>query len=197
MPENPKHNDGIEKEYSGPNPSGWLYSFAAITSLYICIQVPNMIKYFHRRCYYGISQRKVIMFLGWRISFFACAKIPRRSALCLGQGNGTLARLPDLELTFENDTITIRKRSAQIPEDFMRSARIDRHQVKIYLYYHADTLCSTIYADFTSRVVSIENHTDVLIHRAFGCNLSPTWQDFLIFWKNAAFRAPAPVWTPS
>ena len=39
---------------------------------------------------------------------------------------------PELELTFENDTITIRKRSAQIPEDFMRSARIDRHQVKIY-----------------------------------------------------------------
>lgn len=88
---------------------------------------------------------------------------------------------PDLELTFENDTITIRKRSAKIPEDFMRSARIDRHQVKIYRYYHADTLCSTIYADFTSRMVSIENHTNVLIHRAFGCNLSPTWQDFLIF----------------
>ena len=35
---------------------------------------------------------------------------------------------PDLELTFENDTITIRKRSAQIPEDFMRSARVDRHR---------------------------------------------------------------------
>lgn len=44
-----------------------------------------------------------------------------------------------------------------------------------------------IYADFKSRTVQIENHTDTLLDRAFGINEHPTWEDFEFFLEDRCF----------
>lgn len=94
-------------------------------------------------------------------------------------GLGQHAR--DLDLIFENGEVRIRKRQSLSPDDFLRRAQRDRHKVKQYRYYNKDTLCSTIYADFTAKELIAINRTDELIHRAFGTNESPSWEDFMAF----------------
>ena len=49
-------------------------------------------------------------------------------------------------------------------------------------YKNPHGLCTIIRADFQKETVEIENHTDVILHRAFGVNQSPTWQDFQDFY---------------
>lgn len=86
-----------------------------------------------------------------------------------------------LELIFEDNEIRIRKKQLLAPDDFLRWAKRDRHKVKLYRYYDKDTLCSTIYVDFTAKELLVINHSDDLIHRAFGANESPNWEDFIAF----------------
>lgn len=45
-------------------------------------------------------------------------------------------------------------------------------------YYNNDILETTIIADNQTKSISIENHTDDVIHLAFGVNETPTWADF-------------------
>lgn len=87
----------------------------------------------------------------------------------------------DLEFIFEDGEIRIRKHQPLSPNDFKRRAEKDRHKVRLYRYYDRDVLCTTIYADFTVEELLSVNHTDELIHRAFGANEAPTWGDFMTF----------------
>lgn len=48
-------------------------------------------------------------------------------------------------------------------------------------------ICTTIYADFRTETIRIENHTDFILHRAFGINESPTWKDFEYFLEERCF----------
>jgi len=45
-------------------------------------------------------------------------------------------------------------------------------------FYHQDTLETIIYADYKTKKIRIENHTDDCIRLAFGKNENPTWEDF-------------------
>ena len=54
-------------------------------------------------------------------------------------------------------------------------------------YKNPHGLCTIIRADFQKETVEIENHTDVILHRAFGVNQSPTWQDFQDFLEERCF----------
>lgn len=87
----------------------------------------------------------------------------------------------NLELIFENGEIRIRKRQILSPDDFLRRSQRDRHKIRLYRYYDKAKLCSTIYVDFTAKELLAINHTDELIHRAFGANESPDWEDFMAF----------------
>lgn len=47
--------------------------------------------------------------------------------------------------------------------------------------------CTVIDLDFLNRNVYIENKTDDLLHRAFGANIEPKWQDFEDFLSERCF----------
>lgn len=94
---------------------------------------------------------------------------------------GVTAEDPEVELIFTNHEIVIRKKRRLLPAEFQRRAQKDRHLVKEYRYFNDRSLCTVIYADFTAQELAIENHTDQMIHRAFGVNEHPTWPDFLAF----------------
>jgi len=55
------------------------------------------------------------------------------------------------------------------------------HKVRVLRLYDGETLCSTIYADFTEQSVSVENQKVSVIKTAFGNNPQPSWEDFQYF----------------
>lgn len=54
----------------------------------------------------------------------------------------------------------------------------------IIRFYNKDTLESTIYADFKKKEVRVENHTEDILHLAFGINTNPAWEDFEEFLED-------------
>lgn len=47
--------------------------------------------------------------------------------------------------------------------------------------------CTTIDVDFLNERIQIQNHTDDILHRAFGVIESPTWSDFNLFLRERCF----------
>ena len=43
--------------------------------------------------------------------------------------------------------------------------------------------------DFLGRRIRIQNRTEDILHRAFGTNMHPTWEDFEIFLQERCFPA--------
>lgn len=86
----------------------------------------------------------------------------------------------EVELTLDGDSIVIRKRRTL--EDFAREKRAMGHDVRKFMYYDRDQLCSLIVADFSDESLRVENYTRNVVKTAFGVNDAPTWgafQDFL------------------
>lgn len=54
-------------------------------------------------------------------------------------------------------------------------------------YMNQDAPCTVIDVDFMNERILIQNKTDDLIHRAFGVNEQPTWEDFEIFLRDRCF----------
>ena len=54
-------------------------------------------------------------------------------------------------------------------------------------YMDPDGLCTVINVDYKAHTVKIENKTDFLLHRAFGVNENPTWEDYEAFLRNRCF----------
>lgn len=50
-----------------------------------------------------------------------------------------------------------------------------------------DGICTIIHADFMKEEITIENRTDDILHRAFGINEKPTWDDFEYFLEDRCF----------
>lgn len=82
----------------------------------------------------------------------------------------------DLELTFDGTTITLSRR-LNGPE-FASRQLAQGHQIRVLRFYDGNTLCSTIYADFTVQTVAVENQSVPLVKTAFGNNPLPSWEDF-------------------
>ena len=47
--------------------------------------------------------------------------------------------------------------------------------------------CTTIDVDFFNERIKIQNHTNDLLHRAFGVIEAPTWEDFNLFLRERCF----------
>lgn len=88
----------------------------------------------------------------------------------------------DVCLSFDGQQITIRKRLSF--EDFVGSKRAQNHTLKLLSYYESDTLCTRICADFTDQVLAVKNEDVPNLHRAFGVNETPTWDDFTAFLED-------------
>ena len=54
-------------------------------------------------------------------------------------------------------------------------------------YMYENELCTTIDIDFKNRKIYILNHTNDIIHRAFGVVTNPTWDDFEQFLERRCF----------
>ena len=54
-----------------------------------------------------------------------------------------------------------------------------------YMFQHQP--CTTIDVDFLRRNIRIQNKTDDILHRAFGTNEQPTWDDFECFLQERCF----------
>lgn len=71
-----------------------------------------------------------------------------------------------------------------LSDEFVANARKLNHDVHIYKYMNGDSLCTTIYADFTDHILKITNHCEFFFHTAFGNNFSPTWDDLMEFFEE-------------
>lgn len=60
-------------------------------------------------------------------------------------------------------------------------------EIMILDYYNAEELCTKIFADETTKNISIVNYTDDLNKRAFGINNRPTWSDLETFLESRCF----------
>lgn len=85
----------------------------------------------------------------------------------------------ELELVFDGTSITLSRRLSG-PE-FAARQLATGHEVRVLRLYDGDTLCSTVYADFTGQTLAVENQPVPLVKTAFGNNPLPAWEDFQQF----------------
>lgn len=88
----------------------------------------------------------------------------------------------ELVLSFDGEAVTITR--AENAAQFVRRRLSKKHLVRELRFYDADSLCSTIYADFTSRELLVENSAVELPKTAFGSNTMPEWPDFEAFLES-------------
>lgn len=88
----------------------------------------------------------------------------------------------ELVLSFDGETVMINR--AENAAQFVRRRLDKRHLVRELRFYDADSLCSTIYADFTSRELLVKNGAVALPKTAFGNNIMPNWADFEAFLES-------------
>ena len=84
-----------------------------------------------------------------------------------------------MELTFNGTTITLSRRPSG--SDFAEQQQALGHEIRVLRFYDGDTLCSTIYSDFTGQTVVVENQAVSPVKTAFGNNPFPDWKDFQHF----------------
>lgn len=54
-------------------------------------------------------------------------------------------------------------------------------------YMYKASVCTTIFVNFWDEKIKIVNKTDDILHRAFGINENPSWDDFNIFLVDRCF----------
>lgn len=84
-----------------------------------------------------------------------------------------------MELHFDGESIVLSPFLTM--DEFIAKKNDLGHEVLLLRYFDRNTLCSTIYADFTDRTLRAANHTDNLVKTAFGNTELPDWDDFLAF----------------
>jgi len=85
----------------------------------------------------------------------------------------------ELELEFDGRQIILSRSTSG--EEFAVRGLEQKHDVRLFLLYDCNVLCTTIYADFTVKRIVAENHLNDHIKTAFGNNTLPSWDDFQIF----------------
>ena len=85
----------------------------------------------------------------------------------------------EVELAFDGHQIVI-TRVVSI-EEFYDEKKARSHCIKTLKFWNADTLCTTIVADFTDHTLCAENHTGQMVKTAFGKKRLLTWADLMAF----------------
>lgn len=65
-------------------------------------------------------------------------------------------------------------------------AELEKYNLK-YEYMDGEKLATEILVNFSDKKVRIKNHTDEILNRAFGVNVTPNWQDFNDFIEERCF----------
>lgn len=85
----------------------------------------------------------------------------------------------EMELAFDGERIIITRRLS-VGELSSRKTE-PGHDVRILRFYDGGKLCTTICADFTDEMLTVQNHITDPVKMAFGNNTVPTWADFQSF----------------
>jgi len=85
----------------------------------------------------------------------------------------------ELEISFDGKQIILSR--CVSGKDFAIRKLELKHDVRLLKFYDNNTLCTSIYADFTDEELTIENYVSNPVKTAFGNNLLPTWDDFNYF----------------
>jgi len=101
--------------------------------------------------------------------------VPNTWMVALGVGPGQR----ELDIAFDGKQIILSRRLAG--EEFAAQKLEQGHDVRLFLYFDSDVLCTTIHADITDETLTVENHVDDPVKTAFGNCEQPTWDDFLAF----------------
>ncbi len=64
-------------------------------------------------------------------------------------------------------------------------ASMPKHQIIDFMY--EDELCTRIQVDYRLEKITLENRTDDILHRAFGCRERVEWRDFQEFLEERCF----------
>ncbi len=104
-----------------------------------------------------------------------------------------------LSLADKDEVDTMRHKGAAI-QDIATHFSVSRPVISQYLnerpskdftlridFRLKDKTCTVIYVDFEHEVIEIQNRTDDVLHRAFGVNEHPTWNDFEQFLEARCF----------
>lgn len=87
-----------------------------------------------------------------------------------------------VELCFDGTTINIFKRLSA--DEYVAINRVKGHDLYELLFYDKTTLYTKIVADYTTKIVCIENYIDDFLRTAFGNNIIPTWEDYEAFLES-------------
>lgn len=88
----------------------------------------------------------------------------------------------EIEMHFDGTKIIITKK--QTPYNFAVDASSLGNDIRKLNFYDGEELCTVIYADFTTKMLEIENHTDNWVKTAFGKNQYPDWDEFMEFLRE-------------
>lgn len=88
----------------------------------------------------------------------------------------------EIEMHFDGSKIIITKK--QTPYNFAMAAAGFGNDIRKLNFYDSAELCTVIYADFTTKMLEIENHTDNWVKTAFGKNQYPDWDEFMEFLRE-------------
>ena len=88
----------------------------------------------------------------------------------------------ELSLAFDGEKIVISR--PLTCEEFAAQKISQGHDVRLFRFFDATVLCTTIYADFTDETLAASNHITDPVKTAFGNNAMPTWEDFHLFLED-------------
>lgn len=74
----------------------------------------------------------------------------------------------------------------QTVSKYLRTEFNKSYTLQIDLMYRT-SVCSTILVDFRNQKIKVINKTDDILHRAFGTNTNPSWDDFKTFLTDRCF----------
>ena len=87
----------------------------------------------------------------------------------------------EVALLFDGEAITIRKNAKTNYDSFRINAVKKGHSFAVLYFYNKNKLCTKICADYTSKMLAVENMTEDVLLTAFGVEKSPSWAQYEAF----------------
>ncbi len=105
----------------------------------------------------------------------------------IGSSKPTVERWECSDKKISGPIILLLKMLKEYPE-MSEKLMIPPKQLPIRMWYmYKNEKCTLIDVDDAKRVVQIKNYTDRIMFRAFGTNVEPTYDDYLVFLEDRCF----------